>query len=60
VDERPITTTVRLSKRAWALLRDLAHARAIAQGGRTSASAVLEELVLAASDRKAATVEPGR
>lgn len=38
-------TNVRLSPATWAALRELAHRRALERGGRTNASAVVEELV---------------
>lgn len=51
--ERRIPTTLRLSTRAWVLLRQLAEAHAIAHGGRPSASAMVQALILDAAERDA-------
>ena len=59
MDEK-VTTNIRLSAKTWAMLRELATARAIAEGGRTSASGILEELILAEGQRKTVSVESGR
>ncbi len=46
---RTIATNVRLPEQVWRQLRALAEERATRVGGRPSASAVLAELVAAAS-----------
>ena len=43
--ERAMVTTVRLDPVIWAALRRLAESRALALGGRPSASGVVRELI---------------
>jgi len=54
--QRPqvMTTTVRLSPGAWTLLRAMAAAKAIAEGGRPNTGAIVEQLVEAEAVRRAA------
>ena len=51
-DGPKVITTIVVTRRVWALLRQLAEAKALAQGGRPSASAVVAELVQNASEGK--------
>ncbi len=53
-----VSTTILIPRRVWQLLRGLAEQRALARGGRASASRVLVELVEAeAARREAASAE---
>lgn len=50
---KAMATTIRLSPKAWTILRAMANARAIAEGGRPNAGAVVEQLVEAEAARQA-------
>jgi hypothetical protein len=51
-----VTTTVRVSRRVWVMLRALAEARAIEEGGRASVSGV----IAAMAEEKSAQAERDR
>ena len=45
MDDRSVRTTIVVPERIWQALRQLAEHRALADGGRPSASAIVVELV---------------
>lgn len=53
-----IVTTIRVAPEVWAALHEMALARAVAQGGRPSASGVITDLVSADLMRRQSEGQP--